>query len=324
VHGPHSGQSVYTWDERGLEEVDAVIKDPDGAGLVMLYHFDGFMDAGEAGEQIVRRLLDARPYTTVARFDVDRLVDFRSRRPTMTFRREKWVDYEAPRLDLRLIRDATGVPFLLLSGAEPDVQWESFTAAVREITERLGVRLAVNFHGIPMGVPHTRPVGLTPHGTRTDLVPGHRPFFDEAEVPGSAAALIELRLAQAGHDVLGVVAHVPHYIARSSYPDAALAIIEAITSATGLVLPEVAHALRNEAHKTQNEIERQLAEGDADLVSVVRGLEQQYDAMAGAESRGNLVAEPSELPSADELGADFERFLAERESEGRDGGDAPQ
>jgi hypothetical protein len=324
VHGPHSGQSVYTWDERGLEEVDAVIKDPDGAGLVMLYHFDGFMDAGEAGEQIVRRLLDARPYTTVARFDVDRLVDFRSRRPTMTFRREKWVNYEAPRLDLRLIRDATGVPFLLLSGAEPDVQWESFTAAVREITERLGVRLAVNFHGIPMGVPHTRPVGLTPHGTRTDLVPGHRPFFDEAEVPGSAAALIELRLAEAGHDVLGVVAHVPHYIARSSYPDAALAIIEAITSATGLVLPEVAHALRTEAHKTQNEIERQLAEGDADLVSVVRGLEQQYDAMAGAESRGNLVAEPSELPSADELAADFERFLAERESEGRDGGDASQ
>jgi hypothetical protein len=196
------------------------------------------------------------------------------------------------------------------------VQWEAFTAAVREITERLGVRMSVNFHGIPMGVPHTRPVGLTPHGTRTDLVPGHRPLFDEAEVPGSAAGLIELRLAESGHDVLGVVAHVPHYLARSAYPDAALVIVEAITSATGLVLPDIAHLLRNEALKTQNEIERQLAEGDEDLVAVVRGLEQQYDAIAGAETRGSLVAEPSELPSADELGAVFERFLAERDGEG--------
>ncbi len=323
---PHSGQSVYTWDESGLEAVDAVIEGPDGAGLVMLYHFEGFMDAGEAGEQIVQRLKDAQSYVTVARFDADRLVDYRARRPTMTFRRDRWVSYDTPRLELRLVRDATGVPFLLLAGPEPDVQWEAFTSAVREMTERLGVRLAVNFHGIPMGVPHTRPVGLTPHGNRTDLVPGHRPLFEEAEVPGSAAGLIELRLAESGHDVLGVVAHVPHYVARSPYPDAALVLIEAITSATGLVLPDVAHTLRNEALKTQNEIESQLAEGDEDLVAVVRGLEQQYDALAGAETRGSLVAEPSELPSADELGAVFERFLAEREGEGGEGpgGDGAQ
>jgi hypothetical protein len=88
------------------------------------------------------------------------------------------------------------------------------------------------------------------------------------------------------------------------------------------VLPDIAHALRTEALKTQNEIERQLAEGDEDLVAVVRGLEQQYDAMAGSETRGSLVAEPSELPSADELGAVFERFLAERESGGDDSGDS--
>lgn len=316
--GPHSGQSVYTWDERGLEAVDAIIDDPDGAGLVMLYHFEGFMDAGEAGEQIVDRLQEVQPYVTVARFDADSLVDYRARRPAMTFRRDQWVSYEAPRLELRLVRDATGVPFLLLSGPEPDVQWERFTAAVGEITERLGVRLAVNFHGIPMGVPHTRPVGLTPHGTRTDLLPGHRPLFEEAEVPGSAAGLVELRLAESGHDVLGVVAHVPHYIARSTYPDAALVIVEAITSATGLVLPDVAQSLRTEALKTQDEIERQLAEGDEDLVAVVRGLEQQYDALAGAETRGSLVAEPAELPSAEEIGEVFERFLAEREGEGGD------
>jgi hypothetical protein len=252
----------------------------------------------------------------VARFDHDRLVDYRARRPLLTFKRDRWTEYEVPTLDVRLVQDATGAPFLLLSGPEPDVEWERFAVAVQQIVERLGVRLSVNFHGIPMGVPHTRPVGLTPHGNRNDLVPGHRSPFEEAQVPGSAESLVEYRLMEAGHDVLGVAAHVPHYIARSPYPDAALTVLEAVTGATGLVLPGIAHALRTDAHRTQTEIDRQIQEGDEDLVALVQGLEHQYDAAAGAESRGNMLAEPVDIPSADEIGLEFERFLAEREGEG--------
>jgi PAC2 family len=312
-------RELYEWEPSGLRAVDEINDRGVGTGLVLLYHFEGFIDAGETGEQIVERLFDDYRHQTVARFNTDRLIDYRARRPLMIFRRDQWVSYEAPRLELYLLRDATGAPFLLLAGPEPDGEWELFTAAVREIVERAGARLSVTFHGIPMGVPHTRPVGLTPHGNRAELVPGHQSLFDEAQVPGSVAALIELRLAEAGHAVLGVAAHVPHYIARSAYPDAALVALEAITSATGLVLPGAAHELRTEAHRTQNEIERQLAEGDEELVSVVRGLEQQYDAISGTVSRSNLVAESAELPSAEELGDVFERFLADRERGDGDG-----
>jgi hypothetical protein len=307
-------QDLYEWEPKGLAVVDVALAQ-ESAGLVMLYHFDGYIDAGETGEQIVDNLLETLPHQVVARFDHDRLVDYRARRPLLTFRRDRWAGYDTPSLEVRLVQDATGAPFLLLSGPEPDVEWERFAAAVAQIVERLGVRLAVNFHGIPMGVPHTRPVGITPHGNRTDLTPGHRSPFDEAQVPGSAEALVEFRLMQAGHDVLGVAAHVPHYVARSSYPDAALTVLETITAATGLVLPGIAHSLRTEAHRTQTEIERQIGEGDEELVALVQGLEHQYDAMAGAESRGSLVAETVELPSADELGREFERFLAEREGD---------
>ncbi|MFG2331292.1 PAC2 family protein [Streptomyces sp. NPDC048604] len=307
-------QDLYAWDPKGLAVVDVALAQ-ESAGLVMLYHFDGYIDAGETGEQIVDRILDTLPHQVVARFDHDRLVDYRARRPLLTFRRDRWTDYETPAIEVRLVQDATGAPFLLLSGPEPDVEWERFALAVRQVVERLGVRLSVNFHGIPMGVPHTRPVGLTPHGNRTDLMPGHRSPFDEAQVPGSAESLLEFRLMESGHDTLGVAAHVPHYVARSPYPDAALTALEAITAATGLVLPGVAHALRTEAQRTQTEIERQIGEGDEELTTLVQGLEHQYDAMAGAESRGSLVAEPVDLPSADELGREFERFLAEREGE---------
>ncbi|MCX4509728.1 MULTISPECIES: PAC2 family protein [Streptomyces] len=305
-------QGLYEWEPKGLAVVDMALAQ-ESAGLVMLYHFDGYIDAGETGEQIVDTLLGTLPNQVVARFDHDRLVDYRARRPLLTFRRDRWTGYETPAIEVRLVQDATGAPFLLLSGPEPDIEWERFAAAVREIVERLGVRLSVTMHGIPMGVPHTRPVGITPHGNRTDLMPGHRSPFDEAQVPGSAEALVEYRLMQWGHDVLGVAAHVPHYIARSAYPDAALTALEAITAATGLVLPGIAHTLRTEAQRTQTEIERQVGEGDEELVSLVRGLEHQYDAIAGAETRGSLVAEPVDLPSADEIGREFEKFLAERE-----------
>ena len=308
-------QGLYEWEPQGLAVVDMALAQ-ESAGLVLLYHFDGYIDAGETGDQIVENLLESLPHQVVARFDHDRLVDYRARRPLLTFRRDRWTHYDTPALEVRLVQDATGAPFLLLSGPEPDVEWERFAEAVGQIVERLGVRLSVNFHGIPMGVPHTRPVGLTPHGNRTDLTPGHRSPFDEAQVPGSAESLIEYRLMQSGHDVLGVAAHVPHYVARSAYPDAALTALEAITAATGLVLPTVAHSLRTEAQRTQTEIDRQLGEGDEDLVTMVQGLEHQYDAIAGAETRGNLVAEPNALPSADEIGLEFERFLAEREGDG--------
>ncbi|NED90585.1 PAC2 family protein, partial [Streptomyces sp. SID11233] len=79
------------------------------------------------------------PHQVVARFDHDRLVDYRARRPLLTFRRDRWTDYEEPVIEVHLVQDATGAPFLLLSGPEPDVEWERFAAAVGQIVERLGV-----------------------------------------------------------------------------------------------------------------------------------------------------------------------------------------
>lgn len=308
-------RDLYEFDADGLEAVDAATG-PAGSvesdGLVLLYHLEGFMDAGQAGEQVIDHIRNELPHELVARFDADRLIDYRARRPPMVFRRDRWASYEAPELDLLLVRDATGSPFLLLSGPEPDVEWERFAGAVRSVVERLGVRLTVNFHGIPMAVPHTRPTGLTAHGNRIDLIAGHVSLFDEAEVPASAEALLEYRLSEAGHDVVGFAVHVPHYLANSAYPSAAVSALEAITSATGLVLP--APSLVAVGREVREEIDRQVAADDeGGLASEIQSMEHRYDAVTGPKIRENLVAEPVDLPSADELGAEFERFLADRD-----------
>src|SRR5260370_2024871 len=149
----------------------------------MLYYLDGFIDAGGAGRLLTAHLLSALEHTEVATFDVDSLIDYRSRRRVMTFAKDHWESYDAPELAVSLLHDAAGTPFLLLNGPEPDHDWNSFTGAVLALTAALRVRLAVGFHGIPMGVPHTRPLGVTAHATRTDLVQGSRPPLDPPPVP---------------------------------------------------------------------------------------------------------------------------------------------
>jgi predicted ATP-grasp superfamily ATP-dependent carboligase len=282
---------------------------PELDDVAMLYYLDGFIDAGGAGRLLTAHLLGALEHTEVARFDVDSLLDYRSRRPVMTFTKDHWEHYDAPEIAVSLLHDTAGTPFLLLNGPEPDHDWNSFTAAVLDLTAALRVRLAVGFHGIPMGAPHTRPLGVTAHATKTELVEGYRPLVDRLQVPGSVAALMELRMGEQGQAAIGFAVHVPHYLAQAAYPAAAVTLLESVQRSTGLSLP--VDALREAAHRTDLEIARQV-EGSDEVAEVVQALEQQYDALAAGDN-GEPLEEPENMPTAEELGAQFERFLAEQQ-----------
>ncbi|MET9336414.1 proteasome assembly chaperone family protein [Nonomuraea sp. NPDC003804] len=283
---------------------------PELTDPVLVYHFDGFVDAGSTGRLALGHLLAELEHSVVATFDVDRLIDYRSRRPTMTFDTDRWVDYEAPELALYHARDLTGTPFLLLTGPEPDREWELFVAAVGRLVERLGVSRLVTVHGIPMAVPHTRPLGVTAHASRPELINSQVSAFGRVQVPGSVAALLEFRLGGQGRDALGYAVHVPHYLSQAEYPQAAVTALEAITKGTGLVFPM--DSLHDAADRTTSEIEEQIR-ASSELSSAIQGLEQQYDAFAGGQERQNLMAEATPMPTGDELAAQFEAFLAERD-----------
>lgn len=296
-----------------LYEVGTAAPEPAG-DLVMLYYLDGFIDAGAAGRLLTAHLLSSLEHEQVATFDIDSLLDYRSRRPIMTFAKDHWDDYDAPELGVSLLRDTEGTPFLLLAGLEPDREWETFAAAVLQLSAQLGARLSVSFHGIPMGVPHTRQLGVTAHATQPGLIDGYRPMLDKLQVPGSASALVEYRLGAAGRQAVGFAVHVPHYLAQAAYPAAAATLLESVQRATGLVLP--GDALREAAHRTNLEIARQV-DGSAEVAEVVQALEQQYDAFTA--NRENLLASDDQVPTAEELGAEFERFLAEQQRGENDG-----
>jgi hypothetical protein len=276
---------------------------------VLVHGLDGYVDAGSGVSLAVAQLLDKLEHTVVATFDVDQLIDYRARRPTLTFSRNTFTDYDAPQLVIRAVVDEGGSTFLLLTGPEPDVQWERFAAAVGQIADRFAVRLTVGLMAIPMGVPHTRPTGMSAHATRPELIQAPQDWLGTMQVPGHASGLLEYRFGLAGRDAIGFAAHVPHYVARSDYPETARTLIQATADATGLLLPTA--GLDAAAAAVQTQLATQLSE-NAEVAEMVQALEQQYDAFVSATGRG-LLAQSAPLPTADELGAQFEAFLADRE-----------
>jgi predicted ATP-grasp superfamily ATP-dependent carboligase len=285
------------------------------AGLerpVLVVAMTGFVDAAGATRLAAQQLRAAGEAQPVATFDVDQLFDYRARRPSMLFVEDHWERYEQPVLAMSLLRDAGGAPVLLLDGPEPDLQWERFVAAVHQLVERLDVRVSVGLNAIPMAVPHTRPLGVTAHANRRELIADYQPWLQRVQVPGSAAHLLEYRLGQAGRDAMGFAVHVPHYLTQTDYPAAAHTLLDAVSRATGLVLDT--GELQTAAEQVRGAVDAQVAESQ-DIKTLVEGLEQQYDAyVAGRGS--NLLAEAGPLPSADELGAELERFLAEHNDRG--------
>ena len=295
-------QYVHIVDD--VSELDVLDQGP-----VLIHCLDGFLDAGNAAGLATEALLAQSSGRIVASFDIDAFYDYRARRPPMTFSENRYEDYERPRLVVRLNHDRLGTPYLLLHGPEPDTHWEAFALAVRSVVERLRVRLTVSMGAVPMAVPHTRPVMLTNHATRPDLLLTENIWRGRIRVPASAQALLEMRLGGWGHAAMGFVAHIPHYVAQFDYPSASARILESVEVVTGLEWDLSDLEAAGEAKMV--EIATQLEDSE-EVRDVVAGLEQQYDAFHRSdEATGALpLAEEQDLPTGEELGAQFERFLA--------------
>lgn len=299
-----------------LEFPAPTLSSSDGRGPVLIHALEGFSDAGQAIRLAAEHLKDSLESELVASFAIDDLLDYRSRRPMMTFKTDHFTHYEEPELNLYALRDSVGTPFLLLAGLEPDLQWERFVTAVRLLAERLGVRRTIGLGSIPMAVPHTRPVTLTAHSSDRSLIADHQPWVGEVQVPSSASNLLEFRLAQHGHEAVGYTAHVPHYLAQTGYPAAAEALLENAAKSAALQLP--LRALTEAAQAVRSKIDEQV-DASPEIAQVVEALERQYDAFLSAQENRSLLARDQDLPSGEELGAEFERFLAQHADEFRDG-----
>jgi len=305
---------------RGSEESKAA--GPSLHGLDLLVVFSGYLDAGNVSTQLENVLLERLDHQRIATFDTDQLLDYRARRPHLRFDGEKFFDYEAPELELHLLKDQMQKPFLMLSGPEPDYQWDRFVAAVMLLIDQLDVGLVTFVDAVPLPVPHTRPLGVTTHGTAQELLEGLATWAPKGRIAAGAAQLLELRAAEAGRDVSGYTLHVPHYLADATYPQAAVAALEYIGAAMGLMLPS------EELRESGRDVERQIAaqvRNRPEISMMIERLEERFDEHAQDHQARSLLLKPDEeVPDAEEIGSAVETYLsdqAQRDDAGLDDAD---
>ncbi len=282
----------------------------DGSRPVLVHAMHGFIDAGSGGRIAAEHLLSTLDSTPVAKFDIDLLMDYRSRRPAMVFEDQAFTAYEEPLLAVHRVTDTAGVPFLLLSGPEPDLMWLRFVDAVDMLIDRFGVRLMVGLTAIPWATPHTRALGVIAHSADPALVQGYEAFGAAVRVPGHVDVLLEQRLGARGRPTMGFAGQVPHYLSQVEYPDAAARLLDALAGATGLALPT--EPLLEAGREVRQVIDAQIAESPETL-SIVTVLEEQYDAQVRIRASGAAGEEGDDTSTGDDLAAQFERFLAERD-----------
>jgi proteasome assembly chaperone (PAC2) family protein len=269
---------------------------------ILVVCMEGWVDAGLGAATAVSALVTEPPSQPVVTFDGDRFLDQRARRPIARIVDGMTTDLTWPRIQIRHGQDRAGADVLFLIGPEPDFHWREFVDAVVGLAARWQVRMVVGLGAFPAPAPHTRPVKLaaTAPPTSADLVARVGMVRGELEVPAGIQSALELGLGAAGIRTISLWARVPHYVSAMPFPEASAVLVEGLAAVTGLVLDS--SALRAAADSTRRQVDELIADND-EHAAMVRKLEESIDA-----SEGNALG-IDELPSAEELAAELERFL---------------
>ncbi|MHA3683200.1 proteasome assembly chaperone family protein [Leucobacter sp. HY1908] len=286
-------------------------------GLPLIVALQGLSDAGGAISQLDEYLWEQCHPEEILRFNADLLLDYRARRPIITFDSDHFTDYSPEELTLSLARDELGTPFLLLSGYEPDFRWEQFIDAVLMLVHEFEVSITTWSHAIPMPVPHTRPISMTVSGSREDLIEARSSWRPTTKLSASAAHVLEYRLHSLGEEVAGFALLIPHYLANTEYPEALYAALDGLMAATGLIF--ATDEVRTRARAFMEQVDAQISESH-ETAEMVHTLEKRYDAyMEDQEIRSPLVSEDGSLPTAEQIASELERFLAQQHGSGDSG-----
>jgi hypothetical protein len=292
------------------DSVRWLVDRPDLDDPVLLVMLNGWIDASGAARAAIEAIGEDSSASPIVEFDDDTYVDFRARRPVMELREGLHSVLHWERILLAVGHDQTGRDLLILAGPEPDMAWHRFTAEVGALAGELGVSEMAHLGAYPFAVPHTRPARLSVSSPSHDVL-SRVPFLRSSiDVPAGVAAALEREMHERGIPSLGIWAQVPHYITAMPYPAASVALLEGLHEATGLVFD--AATLRAEVIAQGRRLEALVA-GNEEHETMLRQLEQLYDAGDDVVSNGTPTGPSLEYRSGDELAAEFEQFLRDQD-----------
>jgi predicted ATP-grasp superfamily ATP-dependent carboligase len=284
------------WDER-----------PSLRNPMLVVAFKGWNDAGEAATAAMDYLIESFGGYEVARIDPEEYYDFTAVRPTVRLLEGRTREIDWPQNVLH----AAHVPgaesdLLLFQGVEPSLRWKRFTGSILGGARQMGAHMVITLGALLADVPHTRPVPIT--GIASDETLVARMGFERSNYEGPTGVVGVLHHACAGNDIPSVSlwAAVPHYVAASPNPKAALALLRSFEGVAGVAVDAL--SLEDQAGDYERQVNAAVA-SDPDVKAFVERLEETVDEVQDD-------APPERIPSADSIARDFQRFLKQRRANG--------
>ncbi len=280
---------------------------PDGLRApALICAFKGWNDAADAASSAITYVGGALGASRFATIDPEDFYDFQATRPRVKMVEGQTREIVWPAVELfearvpRAPRD-----LILLTGSEPSFRWRTFCQLVIELAEALGAQLVVTLGALLADVPHTRPAPVTGLTSDPALVARLGLAPSSYEGPTGIVGILHAACQQAGLPSASLWAAVPHDIAATPNPKAALALVRKLEGLVGVAVDG------SDLESASADYERQVnvaVQSDPDVQAFVERLEQ-----AASDEADDS---PTALPSGETIARDLQRFLRQR-------GDAP-
>lgn len=273
-------------------------------GPVMVVSFAGWNDAGNAASAAVSYLGQHGEQTKIAAIDPEHFFDFQSHRPQISVRGGEVRFVEWPSNEF-ISASASGIEggLLLMEGEEPSMHWQTFCDAIVHVAQECEVSEVVMLGSLLADVPHTRSSAINAISTDSRRIDGLGFRQAEYEGPTGITGVLQHACAKAGLSTVSLWASVPHYVAATPNPPAALALVRAFEAVTGAEVDDA--ELESAADRFREQVSAAVAQ-DEEISGYVRTLEENLDADADDES-----ANP--IPSGDAIAKEIQRYLRQQD-----------
>jgi proteasome assembly chaperone (PAC2) family protein len=269
---------------------------------VMVCSFRGWNDAAAAASTALSAVASSFDSELIAKVDPEDYFDFQSTRPTIVLSEGQSRRIEWPENNLVAVRIPTADrDLVLLDGTEPNLRWRTFSETIATAADALGVEMVITLGALIAEVSHTLPVPITGLASDQELVEELELERSNYEGPTGIVGVVHDLCRQAGISSASLWAAVPHYVAAVPNPKAALALLRRLEGLTGIAVE--ASELEEETSDYEEQIGRAIA-ANPEIEDLVSRIE--------AEQVDLMTEEGDDLPSADTIAREFQRFLRQR------------
>jgi proteasome assembly chaperone (PAC2) family protein len=276
-----------------------VLRDP-----VLVCAFKGWNDAGESASAALGFLVESFDAVEIARIDPEDFFDFTAVRPTVRLveGHARTIDWPATVLTAARI-PAAERDLVFVQGVEPSLRWRTFASSIVAAASELKVRMVLTLGALLADVPHTRPTSISGLASDQDLIDRLGLERTTYEGPTGIVGVLHDACQNANLPSASLWAAVPHYVAAAPNPKAALALVRRFEGLAGVAVD--GSALEEASEDYQRQVDAAV-ESDPEVKAFVEKLEETMDEVE------DFTPSPQDIPSADSIAQDFQRFLRQR------------